>query len=97
MNIPAILWWEGLGAAIVTILSQGIYSVLCLWWARDLLVLDWRRAWTVLAALLSALGMGVFLSGVDFAWWWETPIGAGIYLLGLLLMRAFSGDQRFFP
>ena len=90
LNIPAILWYEGLGAAVVTILSQGMYCVMCLWWARDLLVLDKPRVWTCVAALLASAIMGGTLLWVDLAWWWEVPLGAVIYLAGIVVLRAFS-------
>ena len=90
LNIPAIYWFQGIGAAAVTILSQGLYCVFCIHWSRDLLTFNRSRIWTCVAAILASIGMGVVLANLQLAWWYDVVLGACIYAVLLLALRAYS-------
>lgn len=90
LNVPAIYLYGGTGAAVVTIVSQGLYCVMCLWWTRDLLVFDRPRIWTVVAAAISSAVMGFVLVWLDAVWWVDVPIGVLVYGIGILLLRGLS-------
>lgn len=89
-NIPAIYWYEGAGASVTTIISQGLYCLLCLTWAREFIAWSSARIWTCAAACLASGIMALVLAAIPFHWLIEVPLGAAVYGAALLLLRAFS-------
>ncbi len=87
-NIPAILYFGANGAAVVTILSQGLYFVLIFIYSRDLMewsTVDLRRS---VGMLVSAGLMAVVLILLSLPWYWEFVIGAALYSVAMVLFRA---------
>ena len=87
-NIPAILYFGADGAALVTILSQGLYFVLILVYCRD--VMEWSAVDLKRSAgmLVSAAMMAVVLIVLPLAWYSEFVIGAAVYGVAMIVLRA---------
>ena len=83
MGREAPPWW--------TILSQGLYCVLLLWYCRD--TIEWRGedARRFLGMLASVALMGIVLAVLPYMWYWEVLIGAVLYAVSLPM---FGGVAR---
>ncbi|HPO08669.1 MAG TPA: flippase [bacterium] len=87
LNIPAILWYGAEGAAAVTILSQGLYLFLLVYYCRDRMewhTEDLRRGLGMIGATVV---MAAILVLFPYAWYWEVMIGAAVYGAGLIVFR----------
>lgn len=91
INIPAILYLGAIGAALVTVFSQGLYAARMLIYTRDLNL--WHSGKRYAAIALACLVMAAVLYQLAERWYIEIPIGAVVYLLTLLLCRGLSRHE----
>ncbi len=88
LNIPAIYYWGAYGASVMTVVSQGLYGIIMLYYTWDLrLFADGKRYMAIFAA---CVGMGVGLYFIPVWWVYAIPMGAIIYFLMLLLLKGVS-------
>lgn len=88
LNIPAIYGFGALGAAVMTMVAQGLYCVLMIYDTRAFnLFRDTRRYFAILA---SCLGMALALWLASYSWYVEIMLGAGIYATMIVLLRGVS-------
>jgi O-antigen/teichoic acid export membrane protein len=82
-----IPWIEGRGAAIATLVSEGLLAVIGLVLARRLTG-SRRLLWVTGSPVLAAAVMGLAMWPVDDRLWLALPVGAVVYALVLLAVEA---------
>jgi O-antigen/teichoic acid export membrane protein len=81
-----IPWLEGKGAAISTLLAEGLLAVIGLTLAHRV-VPGARLAWALLTPVLAAIAMGLAMLPLDGSLWLALPVGAVTYALALLALE----------
>jgi O-antigen/teichoic acid export membrane protein len=92
LNIPAIYYWGAFGASVVTIVSQGLYCLIMLYFSHDLLTR--KGLWRYGSILLSCACMAGALHLVSLPWYGEILIGAVVYAAALLVTRGIAGQDK---
>ncbi|MDP8244261.1 MAG: flippase [Candidatus Hinthialibacter antarcticus] len=91
-NIPFIIYFGAIGAAVMTVISQGLYAVLMLWHTRDFqLIREFHR---YAAILFSCVVMAAVLILTPMPWLLDIAVGGMIYFIVLLLSKGLSSNDR---
>ncbi len=91
-NIPFIFYFGAIGAAIMTVVSQGLYAVLMMWHTRDFqLIREWHRYASV---LFSCAVMAICIDLTPIHWLFDIIVGAGVYFTVVILTKGLSKNDR---
>lgn len=88
LNIPAIFYWGAYGASVVTVISQGLYCLLMLYYLREYPLL--QGIWPYTAILLANAVMAGVILIVPAPWYLAIPLGALVYTSSVIVMRGVS-------
>ncbi|MBZ0256136.1 flippase [bacterium] len=91
-NIPMIYYHGAIGASIMTVIAQGLYTILMLWYARDFQLI--REPLRYAAIIAACIVMTVVLLLSPFHWLVEIVLGASVYFIILIIFRGLSKNDR---
>jgi O-antigen/teichoic acid export membrane protein len=90
-NIPAIYYWGAYGASVVTIASQGLYTLILLYFCRQFLTT--KGLFRYVSILASCAVMAGAIAWAALPWFLEIMLGAGVYGIALILLQGISLDD----
>ncbi|MBI1387281.1 MAG: oligosaccharide flippase family protein [bacterium] len=91
LNIPAIYLWGALGASLMTVISQGLYTVMMLYHTRDFHFLQDARRYAAIAA--SCLIMALTIIWTPWNWIIEVLAGATVYFACVFILQGVSREE----
>lgn len=91
-NIPFIFFFGAIGASFMTVISQGLYTLLMIWHTRDFNLI--REMHRYAAILFSCAVMTAALLTTPLPWLADIFIGGSVYFIALLLSKGLSSNDR---